>query len=35
MATDPITLIIALDKAGQAAGELYVDDGRSYAFQVS
>lgn len=32
MAGDPITLVIALDKAGQAWGELYVDDGRSYAF---
>ena len=35
MAKDPITIIIALDRAGKAAGELYVDDGRSFAFQVS
>ena len=34
MVTDPITLVIALDKAGTARGELYLDDGRSYAFQV-
>lgn len=33
MASDPITLVIALDRQGQAAGQLYVDDGRSYAFQ--
>ncbi|EFN50503.1 hypothetical protein CHLNCDRAFT_59508 [Chlorella variabilis] len=33
MAGDPISLVVALDKSGQAAGELYVDDGRSYAFQ--
>ncbi|PSC68247.1 putative glucan 1,3-alpha-glucosidase [Micractinium conductrix] len=33
MVTDPITLVIALDKAGTARGELYLDDGRSYAFQ--
>ena len=35
MAKDPITLIIALDREGSAVGELYVDDGSSYAFQVS
>lgn len=34
MARDPITLVIALDRQGQASGELYVDDGRSFAFQV-
>ncbi len=34
MAHDPITLVVALDKRGEAAGELYVDDGRSFAFQV-
>jgi len=31
-AKDPFTLIIALDKDGRAAGDLYVDDGRSFAF---
>ncbi|KAJ8327387.1 hypothetical protein BDV3_000470 [Batrachochytrium dendrobatidis] len=30
---DPYTLIVALDKSGAATGTLYVDDGRSYAFQ--
>lgn len=34
MARDPLTLVIALDRKGAAAGELYVDDGRSFAFQV-
>ncbi|KAL4422944.1 hypothetical protein ABPG75_009141 [Micractinium tetrahymenae] len=33
MAHDPITLVVALDKKGEASGELYVDDGRSFAFQ--
>lgn len=33
MAEDPITLIVSLDRAGEAVGELYLDDGRSYAFQ--
>lgn len=33
METDPITLIVALNASGQAHGELYVDDGKSYAFQ--
>lgn len=33
MADDPLTLIIALDASGAAAGDLYLDDGRSYAFQ--
>eukprot|EP00741_Cyanophora_paradoxa_P006746 tig00001038_g6525.t1 len=30
---DPYTLLVALDSAGRAEGELYVDDGRSYAYQ--
>lgn len=34
MVRDPVTLVFALDKRGEAAGELYVDDGRSFAFQV-
>jgi alpha 1,3-glucosidase len=32
MATDPFTLMIALDKDGKAEGELYVDDGHSYDY---
>jgi alpha 1,3-glucosidase len=31
MAGDPYTLVVALDRAGGAAGELYVDDGATYA----
>lgn len=31
--TDPYTLVIALDASQSARGELYVDDGRSYAFR--
>ncbi|CAL8467821.1 g7359 [Coccomyxa elongata] len=30
---DPYTLLVALDSNGQAAGELYLDDGSSFAFQ--
>ncbi len=33
MATDSITLIILLDRHGKSRGELYLDDGKSYAFQ--
>ena len=33
MARDPLTLVVALDAAGAAAGELYVDDGRSFAYR--
>jgi len=33
MARDPLTLVVALDGAGRAAGELYDDDGRSFAFR--
>ena len=29
---DPYTLIVALDDAGAAAGSLYLDDGRTFAF---
>ncbi|GIL86778.1 hypothetical protein Vretimale_15637 [Volvox reticuliferus] len=32
-AADPYTLIVALDEKGEASGSLYVDDGRSFAFQ--
>ncbi|KAJ3044472.1 hypothetical protein HDV00_001899 [Rhizophlyctis rosea] len=33
MATDPYTLLVALDAEGKADGHLYADDGHSYAFQ--
>ena len=34
MSDDPITLIVSLDRSGSASsGDLYLDDGRSYAFQ--
>jgi alpha 1,3-glucosidase len=33
MAHDPVTLILALDRSGAAGGDLYLDDGRSFAFQ--
>ena len=33
MARDPLTLVVALDAAGAAVGELYVDDGRSFAYR--
>jgi hypothetical protein len=33
MAGDPYTLVVALDRAGAASGELYVDDGATYANQ--
>lgn len=33
MEADPFTLIVALDSKGEAEGELYLDDGRSYDFQ--
>lgn len=33
MLGDPLTLIIALDKQYSARGDLYLDDGHSYAFQ--
>eukprot|EP00210_Caulerpa_lentillifera_P000550 g531.t1 len=32
MALDPITLIVALNERGEARGEIYIDDGRSFAF---
>lgn len=32
MAKDPFTLVVALDFDGRAAGDLYLDDGRSFAF---
>ncbi|GFR40498.1 hypothetical protein Agub_g1066 [Astrephomene gubernaculifera] len=32
-AADPLTLVVALDEQGGAEGELYMDDGRSFAFQ--
>lgn len=30
---DPYTLVVALDSKGQAAGDLYVDDGSSFAYK--
>ena len=30
---DPYTLVVALDSKGCAEGELYVDDGKSFAFE--
>ncbi|EJD46904.1 alpha-glucosidase [Auricularia subglabra TFB-10046 SS5] len=33
MKRDPFTLTVALDRDGKAQGELYLDDGESYAFQ--
>ncbi len=29
---DPLTLVVALDHQQQASGDLYLDDGRSFAF---
>jgi mannosyl-oligosaccharide alpha-1,3-glucosidase len=31
-ARDPLTLVVALDTQGKACGDLYLDDGRSFAF---
>eukprot|EP00475_Leptophrys_vorax_P017022 TRINITY_DN23539_c0_g5_i1.p1 TRINITY_DN23539_c0_g5~~TRINITY_DN23539_c0_g5_i1.p1 ORF type:complete len:429 (-),score=-0.63 TRINITY_DN23539_c0_g5_i1:246-1418(-) len=33
MELDPYTLVVALNSTGGAEGELYIDDGRSFAFQ--
>ena len=30
---DPLTLVVALDADGRACGDLFLDDGKSYAFQ--
>lgn len=35
MTKDPVTLIVALDEHGKAEGEVYMDDGHSYAFLQS
>jgi alpha 1,3-glucosidase len=32
-AQDPFTLIVAMNAQGEASGDLYLDDGKSYAFQ--
>lgn len=32
MVNDPFTLIVALDEGGKASGDLYLDDGHSFAF---
>jgi len=34
MVDDPVSLFVALDKKGNAAGELYVDDGHSFNFRA-
>lgn len=34
MKRDPFTLTVALDRDGAATGELYLDDGESYAFRA-
>ncbi|KAI3523968.1 hypothetical protein L1887_02522 [Cichorium endivia] len=33
MENDPYTLVISLDNSGEAEGELYIDDGKSYEFK--
>ena len=33
MHDDPITLVVAPDKEGKARGTLYLDDGKSFAYQ--
>ncbi len=33
MSSDPVTVVVVVDGAGRARGDLYVDDGSSYAFQ--
>lgn len=33
MAWDPYTLVVVLDKSGQAYGDLYIDDGKTYEFE--
>lgn len=32
MVRDPFTLVVALDESGRAEGDLYLDDGHSFAF---
>lgn len=32
MVNDPFTLVVALDESGGAEGDLYLDDGHSFAF---
>ena len=34
MRNDPVTLHIAVDKAGQAEGTLYLDDGASFDYKT-
>ncbi|MEW5317328.1 MAG: hypothetical protein WDW38_008637 [Sanguina aurantia] len=34
MASDPYTLVVALDEHGEARGDLFTDDGSSYAYQA-
>lgn len=33
MTSDPYTLVVALDEHGEAKGDLFTDDGSSYAYQ--
>ena len=33
MQGDPYTLVVALDKAGKASGEVYLDDGKTFAYE--
>ena len=35
MVHDPVTLVVAVDAEGHAEGELYIDDGHSFAFRRS
>merc|ERR1719198_1007624 len=34
MDRDPFTLVVAVDAAGEATGELYLDDGETYGFRT-
>lgn len=34
MHNDPVTLLVALDRAGRASGTLYLDDGKSFKVSV-
>ena len=34
MSHDPYTLVIALDQSGNANGEIYIDDGKSFNYKT-